>query len=123
MPHRRGGPVMDSSLEQLPPSDPRGPRLRRWIPLLCLVGGIGLMGMIVKYVFEDSPRETTVKPTPATTSTKAMPRTFSELDAASKQPEVVSTPVSTENHTSPDPALLKRLHDLEQHIQALEAAQ
>jgi type IV secretory pathway VirB10-like protein len=109
-----------SALTGLPPRDPRGPRLRRWIPGICFVAGLGLLGLIVSYVFqEDAPRQ---KPMPsATTATTRhpTPRIFQELSDAANQPEVVA-PV---NHAPPaqESEVAQALKEIRLRLTALEA--
>jgi type IV secretory pathway VirB10-like protein len=107
----------------LPPRDPRGPRLRRWIPILCLLTGLGLLGWIVGYVFRTEPpaqRALKVEP-PAKDTRRSTPQTFAELEAAAQQPEANGGPPPTV--PAPDEALLRELKELRLKVTALEAVQ
>lgn len=101
-----------SDLAQMPPQDPRGPRLRRWIPLTILLGGLVLLGVLIRFVWDESPPLDPKKPPtrPATEQTPSQPPSvLNELSAAAKRREEPESPAAVVQVPTPDPAMAQLL--------------
>src|SRR5262245_39090418 len=121
---RLGGAMTSPPLEDLPPRDPRGWRLRRWLPGLAVLGLIAAGGWVLSYLAEEEVRPSTQKevkivdPGPSS-SNGGPPKVFADLlkasrqDEAPKPPQTITVPVL-------DPALQEEVARLKAELQALQ---